>query len=94
MQREKIRIFFLLKNETFHFVLVVVTICFAENSIEVLKEAFITLKKKGALILGTIVKERHCGRLYEAKASRNKRNRRARKSYVQGGFVVFKSIKK
>lgn len=45
------------KNESFNFILIVVTICFVNNPFEVLREAFRTLKKKGVLILGIIEKE-------------------------------------
>jgi len=60
------------KNESFHFALIVVTICFVDNPLEVIKEAFRTLKKKGILILGIIDRESRWGRFYEAKASQSK----------------------
>ncbi len=60
------------KNETFHFALIVVTICFVENPFKVIKEAFRILQKKGVLILGIIDRESNWGRFYEAKASQSK----------------------
>lgn len=121
------------KNESFNFVLIVVTICFVDYPLKVLKETFRTLKKKGVLILGIIEKESKWGRFYEAKATRSKFYKTAhffsseeilrffknirgkykeayqtlfqsppdireiekpRKGFGQGGFVVFKVIKK
>lgn len=60
------------KNESFHFILIVVTICFVVDPLKLIKEAFRTLRKKGVLILGIIEKESQWGRFYEAKASRSK----------------------
>ncbi|NJD53917.1 MAG: class I SAM-dependent methyltransferase [Candidatus Methanoperedens sp.] len=55
------------KDFTFDFVLVVVTLCFAEKPIHVLNEASRVLKKGGSLIIGEINKDSRLGRLYEAK---------------------------
>lgn len=60
------------EKASFHFILIVVTICFVVDPLELIKEAFRTLRKKGVLILGIIEKESRWGRFYEAKASRSK----------------------
>lgn len=59
------------KTESFHFALIVVTICFVDNPLEVIREAFRILKKKGVLILGIIDRESRWGRFNEKKASQS-----------------------
>jgi len=59
------------KNESFHFILIVVTICFADQPLRVFEEAARTLKKKGILILGIIDKKSKWGRFYEKKAAQS-----------------------
>lgn len=60
------------KNETFNFVLIVVTICFVENPFKVLNEVKRTLKKKGIVVLGIIDKTSSWGRFNKAKAAKSK----------------------
>jgi len=60
------------KNESFNFVIIVLTICFVENTILVLSEASRILTKKGKLILAIINKESPWGKHYVAKAVKNK----------------------
>lgn len=60
------------KNETFNFLLIVVTICFVDNPLQFLNEAFRILKQNGVLIIGIIEKESHWAKFYEAKAARSK----------------------
>lgn len=66
MSRENVQ------NESFHFVLIVVIICFFDNPLEVIREAFRTLKKKGVSILEIIERESRGGKSYEARAARSK----------------------
>lgn len=60
------------KNESFYFILIVVTICFANNPHIFLNEAARILKKKGELILAIIDKTSAWGRFYEAKSTQSK----------------------
>ncbi|MCK4494946.1 MAG: class I SAM-dependent methyltransferase [Candidatus Aminicenantes bacterium] len=60
------------KNESFNFILIVVTICFANNPHLFLNEAARILKKKGELILAIIDKTSAWGRFYEAKSTQSK----------------------
>ena len=55
------------KDNTFDFVLIVITLCFAENPVDVLREAGRVLKSGGRLIVGEINKDSQLGRFYEAK---------------------------
>jgi ubiquinone/menaquinone biosynthesis C-methylase UbiE len=56
---------------TFDFVLIVVTLCFVENPVNVLSEARRVLKRGGRLLVGEINKGSQLGRLYEAKKEKN-----------------------
>jgi ubiquinone/menaquinone biosynthesis C-methylase UbiE len=71
------------KNESFHFVSIVVTISFTENPLQVLREAYRILKKEGALILATIDKDSDWGKFYKAKRSRSRFFQTARFSRAQ-----------
>jgi len=51
------------KNESFHFVLIVVTIGFVHNPLRVLKEAARTVKKNGVFILGIIDNKESMGEI-------------------------------
>jgi ubiquinone/menaquinone biosynthesis C-methylase UbiE len=121
------------KDESFHFVLIVVTICFVSDPRKVLKETARILKREGVLILGIIDKDSQWGRHYESRAAQSKFYRTAhffssheilnllndipgalcqayqtlfhpppqlleieepQTGYGQGGFVVFKWMKK
>ena len=53
------------KDGSFDFVLIVVTLCFVENPVNVLSEARRVLKRGGRLIVGEINKERWLGQIYE-----------------------------
>ena len=59
------------KDNTFDFVLIVVTLCFVENPVNVLSEARRVLKKDGRLLVGEINKDSQLGRLYEAKKEKS-----------------------
>ncbi|MFQ5721780.1 MAG: class I SAM-dependent methyltransferase [Candidatus Aminicenantales bacterium] len=121
------------KNETFNFVLIVVTICFVSKPLQVLKEALRVLNKGGVLILGIIDRDSPWGNYYLAKATKSKFYKAARffsghqvinllttaggkvkhicqtlwqpppdihqaeeprPGFGQGGFVVFKTVKR
>lgn len=59
------------KDNTFDFVLIVVTLCFVENPENMLVEAVRVLKRGGRLIVGEINKNSQLGRLYEAKRKKS-----------------------
>ncbi|MDD1744413.1 MAG: class I SAM-dependent methyltransferase [Candidatus Methanoperedens sp.] len=59
------------KDNTFDFVLIVVTLCFVENPVNVLSEAHRVLKRGGRLIVAEINKDSQLGRLYEAKKEKS-----------------------
>ncbi len=59
------------KDNTFDFVLMVVTLCFVENPVSVMKEAGRVLKSGGRLIVGEINRDSLLGRLYEAKKEKS-----------------------
>lgn len=66
------------KDESFHFVLIVVTMCFVSDPRKVLREAARVLKREGVLILGIIDRESRWGRYYEARAAHSKFYKAAR----------------
>jgi ubiquinone/menaquinone biosynthesis C-methylase UbiE len=53
------------KDETFGCVLLIVTICFVQNPVEVLREAKRVLKRSGSLIIGLVPKDSPWGIFYE-----------------------------
>ena len=59
------------KDNTFDFVLIVVTLCFVENPVSVMKEAGRVLKSIGRLIVGEINRDSMLGKLYEAKKEKS-----------------------
>ena len=59
------------KDNIFDFVLIVVTLCFVENPVNVLSEARRVLKRGGRLIVGEINKDSQLGRFYEAKKEKS-----------------------
>ncbi|HEC93071.1 MAG TPA: class I SAM-dependent methyltransferase, partial [Candidatus Atribacteria bacterium] len=59
-------------DSSFDFVLMVLTICFVQNPVQVLKEARRIIKRGGHIIIGMIDKESFLGRLYEAKKGESK----------------------
>jgi len=54
-------------DESFHFVLIVLTLCFVESPETVLKEARRVLKRGGQIILGILNRKSALGRLYQQK---------------------------
>lgn len=55
------------KGESFDLVLIVVTICFVDNPIEVFTESNRVLKKGGEIVLGFVDKNSFLGKIYEDK---------------------------
>jgi ubiquinone/menaquinone biosynthesis C-methylase UbiE len=60
------------KNESFHFIQIVFTMEFIDDSHHFLKEAVRTLKKNGALILAFIDRKSRWGQYYQQNSSRRK----------------------
>jgi len=56
---------------TFDFVFVIVTLCFVENPVSVMKEAGRVLKRGGRLIVGEINKDSWLGKFYEDKRDKS-----------------------
>ncbi len=52
------------KNESFGGVLIILTLCYIEKPIEVLRESWRVLRKSGCLILGTIPADSYWGAFY------------------------------
>lgn len=55
------------KDETFGCVLLIVTLCFVQNPIDVLQEAKRVLKRSGSIIIGLVPKDTPWGEFYEKK---------------------------
>ncbi|MFO7981551.1 MAG: class I SAM-dependent methyltransferase [Candidatus Aminicenantes bacterium] len=68
------------KNDSFHFILTVVTLCFADNVFSVLKESIRTLKTGGTLIVGMIDKNSPLGKKYQ-------KSRKKSEFYKHAGFL-------
>jgi ubiquinone/menaquinone biosynthesis C-methylase UbiE len=54
-------------NETFKYVLIIVTLCFAEDPLAMLKEAKRVLRTDGSVIIGLVPKDSPWGLFYEEK---------------------------
>lgn len=54
-------------DETFGCILIIVTLCFVEKTIDVLREAKRVLKKNGSIIIGLVPKDSPWGIFYEEK---------------------------
>ncbi len=74
------------KNNTFDFVLIVVTLCFVEEPEKVLYEAVRVLKNGGRLIAGEINKDSQLGKLYEPKRKESVFYRAA--SFYSGNEII------
>ena len=58
------------KNATFDYVVIIITICFVQNPIKVLKEAKRVLRKNGKLIIGIVDRDTFLGKVYQRKKSK------------------------
>ena len=54
-------------NETFKYILIIVTLCFAEDPIAMLKEAKRVMSSDGSIIIGLVPKDSPWGKFYENK---------------------------
>jgi ubiquinone/menaquinone biosynthesis C-methylase UbiE len=55
------------RDNTFGCILIIVTLCFVQNPLDVLKEAKRVLKKEGSIIIGLVPKDSPWGIFYEEK---------------------------
>ncbi|MCR4292640.1 MAG: class I SAM-dependent methyltransferase [Candidatus Kuenenia sp.] len=55
------------EDETFGCILIIVTLCFVENPLDILREAKRVLKKDGSILLGIVPKDSPWGIFYEEK---------------------------
>lgn len=60
------------EGESFDFALMMTSICFVENPLKAIKEAYRVLKKDGFLIIGFIDKNSNLGREYEERKEQSK----------------------
>ena len=60
-------------NGTFATVFLIVTLCFAEAQLEVLREAYRILQPEGKVVLGLILRESPWGRFFESKKKKGHR---------------------
>jgi len=67
-----------LKRESFQLVLMVTTICFVDDPLKALSEAYAVLKKGGRLVVGFVDADSPLGKLYRAKKNKSKFYREAR----------------
>lgn len=61
------------KAETFGAMFLIVTLCFVSAPLEVFREARRILRPGGKLVLGCVLSDTHCGRLYQEKKERGHR---------------------
>jgi len=61
------------KAETFGAMFLIVTLCFVSSPLEVFQEARRILLPGGKLVLGCVLSDTHCGRLYQEKKERGHR---------------------
>lgn len=85
------------KDGAFGAVFVVVTVCFVDSPVDVLKEAYRLLSREGKVVLGLVLRESPWGRFYQAKKEAGHRFYRYATFYSyedvtglldQAGFVV------
>ncbi len=77
------------KDESFHCILIVVTICFLDDVVKVIREARRTLKKKGYLIIGMINKNSLVGAEYQKKREKSIFYRHAHFLYPEKILEIF-----
>jgi ubiquinone/menaquinone biosynthesis C-methylase UbiE len=74
------------EDETYGCVLIMVTLCFVENPLAVLREAKRVVRKDGSIILGLVPKDSPWGAFYEEK------KRAGHPFYRNARFYTFKEI--
>lgn len=75
------------RDNTFGCILIVVTLCFVQNPIDVLKEAKRVLKKDGSIIIGLVPKDSPWGIFYEEK------KKQGHPFYREATFYTFANLK-
>jgi ubiquinone/menaquinone biosynthesis C-methylase UbiE len=78
------------KNDSFHFILIVVTICFVDDVMMVLKESARTLKNSGILIVAMINKNSPLGRKYQKSRKKSEFYKYAEFLYPEKILDIFK----
>jgi tRNA-Thr(GGU) m(6)t(6)A37 methyltransferase TsaA len=74
------------EDETFGCILIIVTLCFVENPLDVLREARRVLRKGGSIIIGLVPKDSPWGAFYEEK------KRAGHSFYRNARFYALKDI--
>jgi ubiquinone/menaquinone biosynthesis C-methylase UbiE len=74
------------EDESFGCVLIIVTLCFVENPLAVLKEAKRVVRKDGSIIIGLVPKDSPWGAFYEEK------KRAGHPFYINARFYALKDI--
>jgi ubiquinone/menaquinone biosynthesis C-methylase UbiE len=74
------------EDETFGCILIIVTLCFVENPLDVLREAKRVLRKGGSIIIGLVPKDSPWGAFYE------EMKRAGHPFYSNARFYAFKEI--
>jgi ubiquinone/menaquinone biosynthesis C-methylase UbiE len=74
------------EDETFGCILIIVTLCFVENPLAVLREAKRVLRKDGSIIIGLVPKDSPWGIFYEEK------KKAGHPFYSNARFYTFKEI--
>jgi SAM-dependent methyltransferase len=77
----------LFEDESFGTVFLIVTLCFLDSPLEVLKEAGRILEPSGKLVLGLVLKESPWGQLYQQKKDEGHRFYRYANFYTRDGVV-------
>ncbi|MGB9714788.1 MAG: class I SAM-dependent methyltransferase [bacterium] len=75
------------EDETFGCVLIIVTLCFVKNPLDVLREAKRVMKKDGSIIIGLVPKDSPWGIFYEEK------KKAGHPFYSEASFYTFNEIK-
>lgn len=75
------------KDRTFDYVILIVTLCFVQNPIDVLKESKRVLKERGSVIIGIISSDSAWGVFYEDK------RKKGHPFYSMARFYSFKELK-
>jgi ubiquinone/menaquinone biosynthesis C-methylase UbiE len=76
------------KDNTFGYILIIVTLCFVQKPLDVLKEAKRVLKSNGSIIIGLVPKDSPWGEFYE------KKKKLAHPFYEKATFYSLSDLKK